>query len=441
MTANVTDTSRPVSPGHHWEELADRRYRACVAPPAPDRGAGLRVGVKDTVDVKGFPTRLGLTGYRHDPDTSAAVLGGLPPESVNAKLVTTELSIGLEHGCTNPYFPHLDPGGSSTGCAVAVAAGICDLAMGTDTVASVRLPAGACGVVGLRLSHDRRLLKGLFGLSPHLDAPGWITRTADDLAAAWNRFSLRGARTVDDPVRPRTHYRVGVVDEATGTDVDPVVREAFEQSTAALADAGHEVVTVRLGELFHRRGLAYELCAREAWDSYRPLRERLAHEISESTRLALEAGARVTDTRYRQLLDLHLDYRSTAARLLAAGASGTERHAGLDAWLMPAGNLLPRNIHTEPAPASTIPDPAETGRSPHVNYAAVASLTGLPALTFPVAHSPVHDAPVSLQAVGPAGGEPVLISLAQQITALTGGVGFVPRLVPEPTPATAGGTA
>jgi Asp-tRNA(Asn)/Glu-tRNA(Gln) amidotransferase A subunit family amidase len=392
-----------------WALAADSRFRACVELRAGIR-PGIRVGVKDTVDVAGFPTRLGLRWHRHYPRASPAALAGVPPEWINAKLVTTELSIGLEHGCVNPYFPHLDPGGSSTGSAIAVAANICDLAMGTDTVASVRLPAAACGVVGLRLTHDPAARTGMFGLSAYLDAPGWLTRTVDDLAFAWERLDLaggRGVRTV--PVGGR--WRVGVAGEAIVDEMEPELARSFQDLVAALVAAGHEVVEVRLGALFRDRGLAYELCAREAADRY----AGLGAELSASTRRALDRGAATDDGRLRELVETHREHRAAARSALRASA--------LDAWLLPAGTLMPRNIHTEPEPDSTIPPPA-VGSSPHVNYAAVAAFLGLPALTFPVGHSASHDAPVSVQLIGPEWTEARLIGLAGTVTAVSGHRGF-----------------
>jgi len=271
-----------------WAQAADARFRACVQL-RPEVLPGIRVGVKDTVDVAGFPTRLGLRHHRHYPSRTAPALAGIPADWINAKLVTTELSIGLEHGCVNPYFPHLDPGGSSTGCAVAVAANICDLAMGTDTVASVRLPAAACGVVGLRLPHDPDALVGLYGLSAQLDAPGWITRTVDDLAFAWERLDLAGGRsTRSGPVDER--WRIGVAIDTVVPEMEPELARSFTDLAARLAAAGHDVVDVRLGDLFRDRGLAYELCARQAADRY----GGLADQLSPSTRRALEIGAATT---------------------------------------------------------------------------------------------------------------------------------------------------
>jgi Asp-tRNA(Asn)/Glu-tRNA(Gln) amidotransferase A subunit family amidase len=399
------DTLPPTASG--WAAAADSRFRACVELRSGIR-PGIRVGVKDTVDVAGFSTRLGLRWHRHYPRASATALAGVPPEWINAKLVTTELSIGLEHGCVNPYFPHLDPGGSSTGSAIAVAANICDLAMGTDTVASVRLPAAACGVVGLRLTHDPDALTGMFGLSAYLDAPGWLTRTVDDLAVAWERLDLAGrrdGRRVGAVVGAR--WRVGVADEAIVDEMEPELRRSFQDLVAALVAAGHEVVEVRLGALFHDRGLAYELCAREAADRY----GALGAQLSASTRRALDRGAATGDGRLRELVETHRQHRVAARSTLGA--------SGLDAWLLPAGTMMPRNIHTEPAPDSTIPRPA-VGSSPHVNYAAAAAFLGLPALTFPVGHSASHDAPISVQLIGPEWTEARLIGLAGAVTAVSG---------------------
>ena len=394
-----------------WARAADARYRAAVEL-HPVADPALRIGVKDTVDVAGFATRLGLRRHRAYPGATAAALAGVPAEAITAKLVTTELNIGLDHGCVNPYFPHLDPAGSSTGCAVAVAANICDVAMGTDTVASVRLPASACGVTGLRMTNDKRLLDGVFTISARLDAPGWITRTVDDLAYFWERHDP-ALGLADRAIPTGVPLTVGVVAEALEADLEPEIRASVDTAVAALTDAGHRVRTVRLGELFTSRGMAYQLCAREAADTWQRAGAEVDDELAESTSLALASGRSCDDARYAELIGIQDGYQARAADLLA----------GTDAWLLPAGTMMPRNIHTEPAVASTIPDPAELATSPRVNYAAMASLLGLPSLTFPVAHSPGFDAPISLQLVGPRWGEATLIGVAAAINALVG----VPR--------------
>ncbi|MGC4805386.1 amidase [Micromonospora sp. DT233] len=394
------------STANEWSYRADELYRASVILRDLEEGS-LRVGVKDLIDVRGLPTRLGLPRYRRYPQRSAAALAGVPSEAVTAKLISTELGIGMRHGCVNPYFPHLDPAGSSTGSAVAVAAGICDLALGTDTVVSVRLPAAACGIVGLRLTHRPAAMSGTFVLSSTLDAPGWMTRTVDDLAYLWHRFELTlGNR--GHFAAPPARLRVGVLTEVADDEVEPEMRAAFDAACAALVAAGHDVVPVSVGELFRNRGLAYELCARDAWDSYRRHRDQLADSLDDSTVEALQVGAAVSDARQQELLATQTAYRDAALRSFA-------EHR-LDAWLMPAGTLMPRNLFVEEGPSSTIPQAGERRTATRVNYATMASFAGLPAITFPIGFSPDHHAPIGVQAMAPPHAEPTLIALASAIS-------------------------
>jgi Asp-tRNA(Asn)/Glu-tRNA(Gln) amidotransferase A subunit family amidase len=407
---------------NRWAEIADARYRACTElrpfdPAAPP----LRFGVKDTADVAGFATRLGLRRYRHYPARTAAALGRVPPELVNAKLATTELALGLEHGCVNPLFPHLDPAGSSTGCAVAVAAHVSDVAMGTDTTISVRHPAAACGVVGLRLTHDPRLLDGIFPLSPVLDAPGWVTRTADDLAFVWERM-LGGGATAAEEIG-----RIGVVREALDEVEEPPIRRGLETACEALAEAGHVLEPVSLGELWRGRVASYELCGRDAWDSIRPWLDRFDETLNESTSRALEIGAAVEDARRRELLDTVEACRRAAHELFARD--------GVGLWLLPVADLMPRDLDEEEPPPSALRTADELrDDARHVSYATIASVAGLPSIVFPVAHDEATRTPVELQALGPPGSELRLIRLAQEIAALVGDLGFSLSRYAERTP-------
>lgn len=398
---------------HRWAVAADRVYRATTELRAvPATGHDLRIGVKDTVDAAGFSTRLGLRRYRHHPARSAAPLRALRGTSVVAKLVTPELSIGHDHGCTNPLFPAVDPSGSSTGSAVAVAGHICDVALGTDTVASVRCPAAACGVVGLRLTHDARSLDGVFQLSPPLDAPGWLARTADDLAYFWNRTGLGGLGPAQGGPRDLAGLRIGVVREAMDGPLAPEIRSGLDELRRTLAQAGHTVITVRLDDLWQHRATTYELCARTAWDGYRAVRGRLDDQLDDSTRLALEAGAGIADARYADIL--------VALGRTRAGVPALFAEQGVDLWLLPVDPRLPRTAQESSASASTIPHPDEPDFDQRIGFSPLASFAGLPAITFPVAVTPAPRTPVPLQAVGPAGSEPALIRFAQLVSATVG---------------------
>ncbi|MGV9690305.1 amidase [Streptomyces sp. NPDC003444] len=413
-----------------WATEADLRYRATTALRAARPTDGdIRLGVKDTVDVAGFATRLGLRRYRHHPRRTAEAVRRLRGASVIAKLATPELGIGLAHGCRNPRFPHLAPSGSSTGSAVAVASHLCDVALGTDTVASTRLPAAACGVVGLRTTHRPDGLDGVFPLSPSLDAVGWIARTADDLAYFWYRTGLGGPGTLP-PARYEKTYRIGVVREVDEAFCAPEVRVALDGVSGLLSDAGHAVRPVRLGELWERRAAAYELCAYEAWRTYREWHERLDDDLDPATARALDGGAAVGEARYAWLCAA----RERAREQAAASFSGD---AGVDAWLLPVTPGLPRAANAPAGNVSAVPHRDEADFDQRVGYCPVAAFAGLPALALPVALDPVHRAPIALQLVGAPGSEAGLIQLARQISRYVGH----PVLPPAGPAGPAGGVA
>ncbi|MEU8432822.1 amidase [Streptomyces sp. NPDC029216] len=401
------------TPAADWAAAADGRYRACAELREPT-GAALRLGVKDTVDVRGFATRLGLRHYRHHPRTTAAVLRGVTGAEVTAKVVTTELNIAVGSGCVNPFFPHIDPAGSSTGSAVAVAGNVCDVSLGTDVLGSVRWPAGRCGVVGLRVTHHPRNLPGIFPLSPAMDAPGWVTRTADDMAFAWHHLGL------GDPVPDGLRLRVGIPRELRADGVvDPEIAEALDLTASLLRSAGHEVVGADLGELWECRGNAWQLCARDAWNGYRQWGDRIGDDLLGSTFAALRVGAAVGDAEYAAI-------RDRMARLRARTAAWfTERR--VDAWLLPLDPALPRPRGAVAAADSTIPAPDDPRYDREIGFTPVASFAGLPAITFPVAVHPAAGAPVAVQLMAGAGREAALIAAARDVSRALGGLDLRPR--------------
>ena len=151
---------------------------------------GLTFVAKDLFDVAGHRTGAG------NPDVLAAAEPAASHSPAVASLLgagatcigkahTVETAYGLsgvnDHYGTpvNPVDPRRDPGGSSSGSAVAVASGLCDLALGSDTAGSTRVPASYCGVVGFRPTHGRVSLDGVFPLAPRFDTVGWLARTGD----------------------------------------------------------------------------------------------------------------------------------------------------------------------------------------------------------------------------------------------------------------------
>jgi Asp-tRNA(Asn)/Glu-tRNA(Gln) amidotransferase A subunit family amidase len=401
-----------------WFRVADRRYNAVVARhPLPLQAPPLRIGVKDTVDVAGFPTTLGLRHHRHHPRETVGALRELDPglAAVVAKVVTTELNIGVGSGCVNPYIPDIDPAGSSTGAGVAVAAGLCDLALGTDVLGSVRWPAGHTGTVGLRTTHRTSALNGVFPLCPPMDALGWVARSAEDLAVAADALAPRVAGPSGPNGSPPV--TVGVVAEALDAS-SPVMAAAARAAEQLLIAVGYRTREVELGNLWDARGPAWELCAREAWDAYLIWRDWIDVELKESTHTALEVGSEVGDDRYRTALDSLRGHR--------AGIGDRFEASGADVWLMPLDPNPPPSVARARSTTSTIPRRGDDDYAYRVGFTPVASFAGLPALTLPVRRGESDGAPLCVQLVGRPGADHALIGLARAIERHRPDLHFVP---------------
>src|SRR5215213_2928898 len=155
--------------------------------------SGLTFAAKDLFDVAGHPTGGGNPDWprgREVPTRHARAVQTLLDAGADlvGKTITDEVSLGIlgenpfEGTPTNPRAPGRVPGGSSAGSAAAVAAGICDIALGTDTGGSVRVPASFCGLSGIRPTHGRLVLTCMMAQSPISDTTGWFARDAATFA-------------------------------------------------------------------------------------------------------------------------------------------------------------------------------------------------------------------------------------------------------------------
>jgi len=199
---------------------------------------GLRFAVKDLFDVAGRVTGCGNPTWRdtHPPAVANAVsvdqLLQAGAQCVG-KTITDQLAFGLDgenyfYGTPlNPRAPDRVPGGSSSGSAAAVAAGIVDFALGTDTGGSVRVPAHNCGIWGMRPSHDRVSLAGVMPFAPTYDTVGILAGSAAVLDA-----SMRVLLACQKP-RPASVGTIHMVSEAWRAS-DPEVRDALREPVNAL---------------------------------------------------------------------------------------------------------------------------------------------------------------------------------------------------------------
>ncbi len=214
--------------------------------------AGVRVAVKDNVDVVGHPTRVGTAVLQHAPPARASALLvdqlRAAGAAVVAKTTMHELALGITNHnpvtgpCRNPHDPTRISGGSSGGSAVAVAVGAADLGVGTDTSGSVRIPAALCGIVGFRPTTGRYPAHGLVPVCASRDTIGFLARDVALVAAA--DAVVTGAGPLDVP---DVHaLRVGLLTVALEESSRAVVA-ATEQ---ALDRLGATVVPVAAAEVF-----------------------------------------------------------------------------------------------------------------------------------------------------------------------------------------------
>lgn len=375
---------------------------------APDRApagplAGRPVAVKDIIAVSGVPTRCGSPAS--DPelaDHDAVLVSRLRAAGADVFATTQclEYAAGFAHpaiGDTrNPRDPSRTSGGSSGGSAALVAAGVCDLAIGTDTGGSIRIPAAYCGVVGLKPTYGLVPVGGIFPLSPSCDHAGTLTASvsgaADLLPVLADAGEAGGARGAggnggDGPAT----FRVGVLTtQLTDPSVTAEVRDAVRAALAALATAGwpiRELTAPWLDDLAHWEDMLAVIVAREACLIHKG---RDTSRYAEGTRALLTFGESVGDERYARAL------QQRAELTVAVEAS----LAGVDVLAGPTvGYQAP-----EQDPPFGVGDDSGEGR-----FTGPYNLTGHPAVSIPVSAAGL---PAGLQLAGRRGADLELLRAA-----------------------------
>jgi len=388
------------------ERLGRPLNAVCSVVGAPDRArtgplAGRPVGVKDIIAVAGVPTRCGSPASDPRPAAADAALVRRLREAGAEVFATTqclEYAAGFAHpeiGDTrNPRDPSRTSGGSSGGSAALVAAGVCDLALGTDTGGSVRIPAAYCGVVGLKPSYGLLPLEGVFPLSPSCDHAGTLTVTvagaADLLAVLAAPADPSDHTTTPSPSGPAT-CTVGVLGaQLADPSVTPAVRDAVRGALAVLAAAGWRITELTapwLGQLAAWDDALTVIVAREA---YLVHRDRDTSRYAEGTRALLTFGASVSDGQYAGAL-------GRRAELTAAIEASL---AGVDVL---AGPTVGYQAPEQDPPFGTGEDHGES------RFTGPYNLTGHPVVSLPV---PVAGLPAGLQLAGRRGADAALLRVA-----------------------------
>lgn len=353
--------------------------------------AGVPVVVKDGFAVRGLPRDGGGT-RREVSSTDADAVARL--RAAGAVVLGTAAMHQLAFGTTgqtpgrpvvrNPRDPRRHPGGSSSGSAVTVAAGIVPLALGSDSAGSVRVPAAWCGVVGVKPARADLSREGLLPLAPTLDAAGWIAASVDD--------ALLAGDVLAPAATPRPAAVEGLrvaVDPAALAACEPDVAVACRRGLDALAAAGAVVRERPAGLPAPRVGALYAAELAAAWGE----RIDLADEaVGEDVRRGIEHGRTLTGAEVA-------DLREACAR---ARASAT-----LDA------DVLATPTVPVVAPPLHRPDDVRTA----TRFTRAMNVVDWPAITVPC---PTPGLPAGLQLAAPRGREAALWGLALAIERGTG---------------------
>ena len=353
-----------------------------------DRGPlhGIPIGVKDIIDVKGVPTRCGITGWEANSDPSdAAIVTRLLKAGaiILGKTVSTPFAWIDPPVTRNPWNLGRTPGGSSSGSAAAVACGMCLAALGTQTGGSITRPAAFCGVAGMKPTYGCIDDRGIFPLAPTLDHPGFIARSVADL-----RLIYEVCRRPELPAEQDAPWVRGAVDRPRlwrllglfGSLASPEMATAMSSALGCLGDAGAEVLSPDFIGLFGMEGFESHL---------RDHRVILAAEAAATHRQLGYANPPAYPPRIAELLREGDEVR---ARRLFAGLRVPKRDTE-PAWMSCSKCV---DALVTPATLGAAPDSSTTG-DPVFN--SPWSLLGLPTVSFPIGLS-ADGLPLAVQLVG-----------------------------------------
>jgi amidase len=375
---------------------------------------GIPIAVKDLCDIRGVRTTCASGAFAAVPPATqdAAVVERLRAAGavLLGKLNLTECALMGYHPSLprprNPWDPARDTGGSSSGPAAAVAAGLCFAALGTDTGGSIRMPAAWCGVVGLKPTYGRVSRRGVFPLSASLDHVGPIARRVRDAALMLDAiagFDPGDVTSLREPPprctaaigRSIRGMRIGYDRSFVAAGAQPAVAAAVEAALGVLASDGARIVDIVLPPCEAILPGWAVLCGGDALVAHAPTFPSRAAAYGPTFRSFLEYASTLSAADYAHAL---------AAR---AQWNGALRDAIVDVDLLACPSAFmaapPRELIDPLAPF----DPAI---APFLRFTAPFNFSGVPTLSVPCGFSD-EGLPYSLQLVGRAGDEPLLCAV------------------------------
>jgi len=363
---------------------------------------GLTFAAKDLFDVAGHVTGGGNPDWaRVNPvptrhawavqrllDAGAVLIG---------KTITDEVSLGIlgenpfDGTARNPRAPRRVPGGSSSGSAVAVAAGLCDTALGTDTGGSVRVPASFCGLYGIRPTHGRLDVTGMMRQAPSSDTTGWFARDP-------TTFARVSAVMLGEDIPSELPRRLVIATDAFAV-ANPAPAAALQPLVERLGRLIGEVTQ----EVMAPPGLVAWANAQrtlqpsEAWETFKDWIDRVNPRMQFSVARNLAAAAQITGAE-----------RARAASVRDMARTRMKK-------LLPPGTILCQPTTPFPAPlcgqALSVLDPL---RERITRLCCHGGLTGVPQVVIP--GSAVDGLPIGLSIIGASGSDATLVAVARALT-------------------------
>ncbi|TAV64200.1 amidase family protein [Rhizobium leguminosarum] len=361
--------------------------------------SGLRLAVKDLFDVAGYPTAAGnatvlaASGIKTSTaplvqtllDAGACFVGKTNTDELAYSLIGGNIHFGMP---INPRDPQLIPGGSSSGSAVAVAAVLVDIGLGSDTSGSIRLPAAVNGLIGWRPTHGSLDNRALRPLAPSFDVPGFMTRSLEPMATV---MSAVGMPTAND--RPSSilipEDIFATIDDAVADEMiaslrsaDMPIRRTDTIASFSLADLALAFITI---------------LQREAWESNKTLFERSPEAIAPDIAARLLSGSRLDDEEVREARRIAALFSRQIDRLLCENVIVA----------LPTLAMSPPSRDAEPESFAAF-------RSACIKLLCLSGLSGCPQLAFPIINCARN---ASLSLFGTRGTDRMLVKVAQQLTA------------------------
>ena len=411
------DPAMFISVREERDVIADAQALACNGDTSPPL-YGIPVAVKDNIDVAGLATTAACPAFRYSPEKDATVVARLRAAGalVIGKTNLDQFATGLV-GVRTPYGigrnlfdDKLIPGGSSTGSALAVGAGIVPVSLGTDTAGSGRVPAAYSNIVGLKPSLGLVSNTGVVPACRTLDCVSVFALTVDDAMTALK--AIAGADDADPYSRPRAVGTVGAMPGGVRLGVpsvdqriffgDDISAAAYDAALAKLSDLGATIVEVNVTPFYEAARLLYDgPWVAERYLAAKSVIDAASDSLHPVTRQIIAAGARATAA----------DAFDTFYRLEALRRVRDRTFGAIDALALPT---VPTNYTIEQVRADPIALNSRLGT--YTNFVNLLDLCGL---AVPASMRP-DGTPFGITLLASAGADAMLASIGRQFHRTTG---------------------